>query len=336
MLHAPIYKVGDLELSGYRGSASSKSVSRVGVSAAAALLLTLVVCCACTPASVVPLAIQDAAPPKQNRVSYAITNYCATAGNTFGDMFLINSSYVISGGQIQLDSDRDGVPDPLDNNSSLGITPNNTFSTPNGFGDLPIFATGITVNSQALLMTYAGCPNPNLDSDGDGLSDCAESALLKTNPGSFDSDGDGIPDDLELRFGLNPLDPSDAQLNATGDGVSNIQKIKMQLPLREAITPGMQAYAHAYQVQALANNSNGQSCFNLTVTNIPVVNVANGNLIISYILEKSTSGSSTTSVKLNRCCSVVPSATADSTTISEAWGAADLICPCPLALDLKG
>lgn len=39
-----------------------------------------------------------------------------------------------------------------------------------------------------------------------------------------DSDGDGMPDSWELKYGLNPHDPSDAVLDCNGDGYSNIEK----------------------------------------------------------------------------------------------------------------
>ncbi|MCD8165083.1 MAG: thrombospondin type 3 repeat-containing protein, partial [Bacteroides sp.] len=40
----------------------------------------------------------------------------------------------------------------------------------------------------------------------------------------LDSDGDGIPDAWELKYGLNPNDPSDAVLDCNGDGYTNIEK----------------------------------------------------------------------------------------------------------------
>ena len=40
----------------------------------------------------------------------------------------------------------------------------------------------------------------------------------------FDSDGDGMPDEWELRFGLNPCDPSDATSDSDGDGMSNLDE----------------------------------------------------------------------------------------------------------------
>ena len=42
----------------------------------------------------------------------------------------------------------------------------------------------------------------------------------------IDSDGDGMPDEWELRFGLNPLDPADASLDSDGDGMSNLDEFR--------------------------------------------------------------------------------------------------------------
>ncbi len=39
-----------------------------------------------------------------------------------------------------------------------------------------------------------------------------------------DTDGDGMPDEWEVRYGLNPNDPSDAVLDCNGDGYTNIEK----------------------------------------------------------------------------------------------------------------
>ena len=39
-----------------------------------------------------------------------------------------------------------------------------------------------------------------------------------------DSDGDGMPDAWEIKYGLNPNDPSDAAKDMNGDGYTNIEK----------------------------------------------------------------------------------------------------------------
>ncbi len=269
----------------------------------------------------------------QKRISYLIQSYCASSGMTLSDLFLINSSYVISKGQIQIDTDRDGIPDLFDIDPELGLTPYSAFSLPDGFGDLVAFASGATKTSQSKLMKYGNCTNPHLDSDGDGLSDCAETIILKTNPNNSDTDGDGIPDELELRFGLNPLDPSDARLSAAGDGITNLQKIKMQLPLRESATSETKLYAHEYELVPVSKNNLDRLCFDLKIKNIPIVNMTDGNLIISYISEKSKEGSSS---RLNRCCSVVNDRIEDGAKVSVIWEKSpEFVCPCPLGIDLK-
>jgi pectate lyase len=47
---------------------------------------------------------------------------------------------------------------------------------------------------------------------------------LKSTVAPKDSDGDGMPDDWEQRFGLNPADRSDANLDKDSDGYTNIEE----------------------------------------------------------------------------------------------------------------
>ena len=58
--------------------------------------------------------------------------------------------------------------------------------------------------------------NEWLDTDGDGTGNNAD----------LDDDGDGISDVDEVKYGLDPLDASDATQDADGDGVSNVDEIK--------------------------------------------------------------------------------------------------------------
>lgn len=53
-----------------------------------------------------------------------------------------------------------------------------------------------------------------LDTDGDGLGNNADT----------DDDNDGMPDWWETKYGLNPLNASDADLDLDGDGLSNLQE----------------------------------------------------------------------------------------------------------------
>ena len=56
-----------------------------------------------------------------------------------------------------------------------------------------------------------------VDTDNDGIPD-------STDP---DDDNDGILDVDEIRYGLDPLNPADANYDADGDGVSNIDEIRV-------------------------------------------------------------------------------------------------------------
>lgn len=70
---------------------------------------------------------------------------------------------------------------------------------------------------------YHWAPDPNNasdadeDLDGDGLTNYQE-YLAGTDPWNADTDGDGMPDGWELHYSLNPLDPSDANLDNDAAG----------------------------------------------------------------------------------------------------------------------
>ncbi|MGD9781248.1 MAG: LamG-like jellyroll fold domain-containing protein [Kiritimatiellia bacterium] len=62
------------------------------------------------------------------------------------------------------------------------------------------------------------------DTDGDGLTDDAETETHGTDPLSNDSDSDGMPDAWEVTNGLDPL-ANDAGIDADGDGLTNLQEL---------------------------------------------------------------------------------------------------------------
>ena len=68
--------------------------------------------------------------------------------------------------------------------------------------------------------------DPNLDSDGDGLTDLLEISI-GTDPHRIDTDGDGVNDDIELDIGTDPLVADDfAGMDSDGDGLTDLFEIK--------------------------------------------------------------------------------------------------------------
>ena len=67
----------------------------------------------------------------------------------------------------------------------------------------------------------------NPDLDGDGISNDDETNIYGTDPQNPDTDGDGVDDGDEIANGsdpLDPCDPSDANCDNDGDGITNIDE----------------------------------------------------------------------------------------------------------------
>ncbi|MCK7597221.1 thrombospondin type 3 repeat-containing protein [Microbulbifer sp. CAU 1566] len=103
------------------------------------------------------------------------------------------------------DADEDGVGDNTDE------FPNDPEETTDSDND------GVGDNSDA----FPQDPNESVDTDNDGTGDNSD-----TTPSGddADSDNDGMSDSFEVEYGLDINDPSDAEGDLDGDGVSNLDE----------------------------------------------------------------------------------------------------------------
>lgn len=112
---------------------------------------------------------------------------------------------------IHADTDNDGF---LDGSDATPADPANGRADSNGDG-LP--------DGLASLLTAPGAR----DSDGDTLSDLAESITTRTNPLAADTDGDSLPDGWESAHQLDPNNPAGADGrdgDPDGDGKTNAEE----------------------------------------------------------------------------------------------------------------
>lgn len=150
-------------------------------------------------------------------------NWTIYAGTTSGVFHINNNAN-------QVDADGDGISDLIE---TLTCTNANLADTDgDGLDD------GTEDKNHNGVMD-AGETNPcNADTDGDGVNDLQDKFPLDPtetldtdgdgigNNADTDDDGDGMPDTFEIKYGLNPLDPSDASQDADGDGLSNLEEYK--------------------------------------------------------------------------------------------------------------
>lgn len=221
-------------------------------------------------------------PPKS--VSVKVLDYCPSSSTSFKEVFATNHSSVLEEGNFVSDFDRDGLSDSyeLDENTKAkyGIHVGTQDTNADFYSDLINIRMGFDVDNQFRLST---CVTSFNDYDLDGLTDCEEAALT-SDPLDPDSDDDGIPDGVELRATLNPIDPADASLDADQDGMSNLEEVKLNSPLKQTNSAYAKDIFYGYELEEYTKSGN-QTCYNVTVDNIPIMEVTNGNYIRIYLFE---------------------------------------------------
>jgi hypothetical protein len=136
------------------------------------------------------------------------------AADTDGDGLADGEEVNVRGtSPLAIDTDGDGMPDGWE--AANGLDPlDSTDGQEDADGD------GLTNLGEFL----AGSQPNDADTDGDGLTDGEEVNVNGTKPVVADTDGDGMPDGWEAATGLDPLDSTDGQEDADGDGLSNLQE----------------------------------------------------------------------------------------------------------------
>jgi hypothetical protein len=240
-------------------------------------------------------------------MSVEITGYKPKAGYEFKNIFVSNFYVRNEKGKLLPSTSWDGMTDEFKNSlsTSYGFKdqgPQSRAFPEKGYSDLVLFLSGIVRAQQR----FAFCPINQVNSFSRdafefvdniyntnsgrsvflGLRDC-EKQYLGLDFKDFDFDQDGIPDYLELRCGLNPKNPNDAANSPAGDGVSNIDKCKMNIPIDESAQVGTNfKFAYKYDVELLQDGSGTR---NFRVKNIAILNGGRGNFLAYYIVESSTS-----------------------------------------------
>ena len=116
---------------------------------------------------------------------------------------------------------------------SIALTESDIIVSGSIFSSFDPTKADLDSDGDGYVMANDNCPNiynpSQLDLDKDGIGNVCD----------MDDDGDKISDELERRYGLNPLDASDANQDDDGDGVSNIDEVRHGTDIKciERITP---------------------------------------------------------------------------------------------------
>ena len=221
--------------------------------------------CACQKTGVIDQLSKGRFAVTPDRITVQVGLYCPSAGKTYRDLFVRNFSTLVTEGELQLDSDADGLTNLREQAAATeyNVSPQAADTNGDFFSDFLVYLAGISIPQQ----TYLRCAEvANIDNDKDGvmyrgqfigLNNCEETRLTLTDPNKFDTDGDGVTNIEECKFGT-PIDESN-------------------------LSRSVGKFATKYDIQTDAYNNPG--CMHIEISNLAVLNGSGSNLVGLYLIE---------------------------------------------------
>jgi hypothetical protein len=212
-----------------------------------------------------------------NNMGLGALDYSSFASRNVIKSLMVQSLSAMPAGEgRELDTDGDGLPDRLDNTFTMQT---NTFvpdsdrdCLDDGFEARRMdqgFRPGNDVDARGCTPDTVG-----RDTDGDGLSEFAE-IYLGTRQELEDSDGDGVSDGMEVRYGLDPLEPNVAGIDTDGDGIPDDDELRADSDPTRRDRDFYERYGYQYTVTVAEKHPNGSTCYDFTVSNLQLVTPPN-------------------------------------------------------------
>jgi hypothetical protein len=182
--------------------------------------------------------------------------------------FLVHNRNVIAhADHLYADSDGDGLSD--EEEMAIGTNPLLEDTDGDQFNDrLEHLLTTLGLDPLKT-STIANCPDPTLDTDGDGLRDCEE-MLLGSDKTLFDTDADGFPDAVEFRVGTNLLS-DDVLEDLDLDGVNNGREVREHTDVLSNDSMTRSELAYRIKLEDLGATSDMRTCYNVRISNITLL-----------------------------------------------------------------
>ncbi len=215
---------------------------------------------------------------------FTLKNLVASNANTRPTLTFLNIEDRV--GRATGDSDGDGLSDERE--AEVGSDPMSRDTDDDGFHDfleVRLASSGF----DPLDPSDADCALPvdRLDTDGDSLLDCEE-RFVGTSRSFVDTDADGFPDEIELRFGTNPVS-NDTLADLDFDGARNGDELRGHSDPVTNDAANRSGIAYRYDIveqrlesveegsPSAAAIEAGRACYSFRVENITLAETVDGS-----------------------------------------------------------